>query len=114
MPNWNWVGPMNWSRCGGATYAMTLAYRQGAFAARDGRDEGANPYPATLEGSRAWLRGHTNECMGEHIRFGVDVIATSPRRSEEHTSELQSLMRISYAVFCLKKTIKIRSPTMTK
>src|SRR3546814_6564091 len=27
-----------------------------------------------------------------------------PLRSEEHTSELQSLMRISYAVFCLKKT----------
>src|SRR3546814_9775265 len=27
-------------------------------------------------------------------------------RSEEHTSELQSLMRISYAVFCLKKTTK--------
>src|SRR3546814_9451664 len=30
------------------------------------------------------------------------------RRSEEHTSELQSLMRISYAVFCLKKTQKKR------
>src|SRR3546814_9052326 len=29
--------------------------------------------------------------------------ALGPRRSEEHTSELQSLMRISYAVFCLKK-----------
>src|SRR3546814_3739947 len=29
--------------------------------------------------------------------------ARYPRRSEEHTSELQSLMRISYAVFCLKK-----------
>src|SRR3546814_14079617 len=29
-----------------------------------------------------------------------------PSRSEEHTSELQSLMRISYAVFCLKKKIK--------
>src|SRR3546814_3914325 len=29
--------------------------------------------------------------------------AGSSRRSEEHTSELQSLMRISYAVFCLKK-----------
>src|SRR3546814_9276336 len=29
----------------------------------------------------------------------------SPARSEEHTSELQSLMRISYAVFCLKKKI---------
>src|SRR3546814_6579967 len=30
-------------------------------------------------------------------------IRTFPSRSEEHTSELQSLMRISYAVFCLKK-----------
>src|SRR3546814_8111752 len=30
-------------------------------------------------------------------------IAAQPLRSEEHTSELQSLMRISYAVFCLKK-----------
>src|SRR3546814_5832240 len=32
--------------------------------------------------------------------------ATSATRSEEHTSELQSLMRISYAVFCLKKKNK--------
>src|SRR3546814_1326648 len=32
--------------------------------------------------------------------------AAAPGRSEEHTSELQSLMRISYAVFCLKKKIK--------
>src|SRR3546814_3124063 len=31
------------------------------------------------------------------------------RRSEEHTSELQSLMRISYAVFCLKKKNNIES-----
>src|SRR3546814_9540554 len=31
------------------------------------------------------------------------------RRSEEHTSELQSLMRISYAVFCLKKTKRINT-----
>src|SRR3546814_7170161 len=32
------------------------------------------------------------------------------RRSEEHTSELQSLMRISYAVFCLKKKKKKHNP----
>src|SRR3546814_5437381 len=32
-------------------------------------------------------------------------------RSEEHTSELQSLMRISYAVFCLKKKKKIQHNT---
>src|SRR3546814_1129097 len=33
------------------------------------------------------------------------VLSRKRRRSEEHTSELQSLMRISYAVFCLKKKI---------
>src|SRR3546814_7574087 len=36
----------------------------------------------------------------------VVALAFSARRSEEHTSELQSLMRISYAVFCLKKKKK--------
>src|SRR3546814_6093094 len=35
-------------------------------------------------------------------------------RSEEHTSELQSLMRISYAVFCLKKKKKIKTPIDNK
>src|SRR3546814_8318924 len=35
-------------------------------------------------------------------------------RSEEHTSELQSLMRISYAVFCLKKKQKTKSAITTK
>src|SRR3546814_10592599 len=37
--------------------------------------------------------------------------AMSAMRSEEHTSELQSLMRISYAVFCLKKKIQITTQT---
>src|SRR3546814_3422022 len=36
----------------------------------------------------------------------ASAASSSPRRSEEHTSELQSLMRISYAVFCLKKKRK--------
>src|SRR3546814_7661892 len=36
------------------------------------------------------------------------------RRSEEHTSELQSLMRISYAVFCLKKKNKTKHKDVTK
>src|SRR3546814_3424280 len=36
-------------------------------------------------------------------RFGRMGFPTAAARSEEHTSELQSLMRISYAVFCLKK-----------
>src|SRR3546814_10619186 len=50
------------------------------------------------------------EAMDEQV-VGVDrqerewpqQVVVDPPRSEEHTSELQSLMRISYAVFCLKK-----------
>src|SRR3546814_10201613 len=41
------------------------------------------------------------------IVFGDDDLRTAFVRSEEHTSELQSLMRISYAVFCLKKKKQI-------
>src|SRR3546814_10049853 len=36
-------------------------------------------------------------------RSNQRALETAPSRSEEHTSELQSLMRISYAVFCLQK-----------
>src|SRR3546814_8235399 len=36
------------------------------------------------------------------------VCGASAQRSEEHTSELQSLMRISYAVFCLKKKNRLK------
>src|SRR3546814_3374783 len=39
----------------------------------------------------------------EPCRREVSMSGASKPRSEEHTSELQSLMRISYAVFCLKK-----------
>src|SRR3546814_5423661 len=39
----------------------------------------------------------------------VRIKCSSRCRSEEHTSELQSLMRISYAVFCLKKKINTTS-----
>src|SRR3546814_3663574 len=44
--------------------------------------------------------------MGAYIVFCealLNLVAREMGRSEEHTSELQSLMRISYAVFCLKK-----------
>src|SRR3546814_2594250 len=48
------------------------------------------------------LVGET-ELLGEEIHDLVVGLRLEERRSEEHTSELQSLMRISYAVFCLKK-----------
>src|SRR3546814_3336359 len=42
-------------------------------------------------------------------RFANAIDGMNGDRSEEHTSELQSLMRISYAVFCLKKKKKIKT-----
>src|SRR3546814_6615834 len=44
--------------------------------------------------------------FAQALRGGCAAAASPAARSEEHTSELQSLMRISYAVFCLKKKIK--------
>src|SRR3546814_350328 len=51
---------------------------------------------------------YTNDLTGEKTTYTLDQLPlnTSPLRSEEHTSELQSLMRISYAVFCLTKKKK--------
>src|SRR3546814_7570678 len=50
------------------------------------------------------------------ILIGCALLASERAnlRSEEHTSELQSLMRISYAVFCLKKKITTRKHTHTQ
>src|SRR3546814_4931791 len=67
----------------------------------------ARPVPAghalfDLGGGR--LHRPVRHCGLEWTRHGdIDSGTDGPRRSEEHTSELQSLMRISYAVFCLKK-----------
>src|SRR3546814_7350940 len=44
----------------------------------------------------------------------LDMTATNVLRSEEHTSELQSLMRISYAVFCLKKKNNTKKQPKTR
>src|SRR3546814_8737666 len=78
----------------------------------------------------AFARGETRELMGIGVAFFTEIVGAGPTRncdilgvgmfdsceirihptgaarSEEHTSELQSLMRISYAVFCLKKKTK--------
>src|SRR3546814_9684463 len=56
-------------------------------------------------------RVHRVQCRHRLLEDGRDLVAAErpqrrvvDARSEEHTPELQSLMRISYAVFCLKKT----------
>src|SRR3546814_7503146 len=59
----------------------------------------------------AWTRfdlgaRYLTELDGHLLTLRANVINVANKRSEEHTSELQSLMRISYAVFCLKKKNK--------
>src|SRR3546814_2515634 len=51
---------------------------------------------------REGLVERTGSITGPHLAKALATLNDHPR-SEEHTSELQSLMRISYAVFCLKK-----------
>src|SRR3546814_8763759 len=67
--------------------------------------------------------GPDRTCAESTARCGACPATPIPGRSEEHTSELQSLMRISYAVFCLKKkknkkkkikTIKIQYKTKSE
>src|SRR3546814_5452909 len=50
--------------------------------------------------------GEATIVAARQVRRIVSVESDTARRSEEHTSELQSLMRSSYAVFCLKKKKK--------
>src|SRR3546814_5260937 len=74
---------------------------------RDGR----RPAAAVAAALHRRARGAANTFSGAGGRDGIpDRARGAPRhrrpRSEEHTSELQSLMRISYAVFCLKKKKK--------
>src|SRR3546814_10404539 len=57
-----------------------------------------SPHPAPRQGIEPRARVERIACRLRHPRAMLKAT-----RSEEHTSELQSLMRISYAVFCLKK-----------
>src|SRR3546814_2574611 len=52
-----------------------------------------------------WMMGSLADRSLEHVWLAAPfmLVGCALLRSEEHTSELQSLMRISYAVFCLKK-----------
>src|SRR3546814_4937191 len=67
--------------------------------------------PGTKQGGEVdTLYSHSSSilCRNLHV-FSPEPLMQNPDslRSEEHTSELQSLMRISYAVFCLKKKKQI-------
>src|SRR3546814_2063936 len=97
---------------------------------RCGRRSPCVPAPYwTCAQSSATQRGHRLSCCPHHPRRHISparhnrIVANfqgrnigsdaRPDRSEEHTSELQSLMRIPYAVFCLKKKKEQRYITIT-
>src|SRR3546814_8645282 len=67
-------------------------------AVQDGQPVTAIGYPGTVD-----------RAQGLDLQDMIEPLTPVKSRSEEHTSELQSLMRISYAVFCLKK--KKQMPT---
>src|SRR3546814_3967189 len=67
-----------------------------------GEHRHSSPFPLAMGRER---RDHGPGCVAAAVsmRMGFAPEDMNGERSEEHTSELQSLMRISYAVFCLKK-----------
>src|SRR3546814_1853157 len=69
------------------------------FDAADHRDHVVGQLAGTDDGDGRRYHHRRGVAAGEH----AEVRQRDGVRSEEHTSELQSLMRISYAVFCLKK-----------
>src|SRR3546814_10730525 len=81
---------------------------------RSTRTDTLFPYTTLFRSSMAGILDHRQLCLCRCDRAGsvrdrAQACPSHPApfgwRSEEHTSELQSLMRISYAVFCLKKKI---------
>src|SRR3546814_2602795 len=72
---------------------------------RSTRTDTLFPY-TTLFRSSERSPGAASSAIAEAMEALTIRRATASDRSEEHTSELQSLMRISYAVFCLKKKKK--------
>src|SRR3546814_9038844 len=90
-------------------FPYTTLVRSRCGAGGPNRSRSSDPRsPAELLGrSESHDRADRPRQFFERLRFLDSQSARSgPRRSEEHTSELQSLMRNSYAVFCLKKKTK--------
>src|SRR3546814_9462079 len=86
---------------------------------RSTRTDTLFPYTTLFRAKDGRSRGQRITAGGVRTTKAKVAIAVMAGRSEEHTSELQSLMRISYAVFCLKKksmstwTIKNRNDNKT-
>src|SRR3546814_5282923 len=97
--------------CLGGKYALQLAAEGGVRSSVSFYPVRVTDYQDRLAGLSCPTQVHVGD-DDAHIPPPVQkLLAERLSRSEEHTSELQSLMRISYAVFCLKKT---KQPPTTK
>src|SRR3546814_9307295 len=87
------------------TWAGPLNIRNARFAEDMGPLDPRCACPVCATWSRAYLHHlvKAGEMLGAMLMTQHNIHFYQALRSEEHTSELQSLMRISYAVFCLKK-----------
>src|SRR3546814_6289597 len=107
------------SRCEADADRRTDKCYNAAFHGRRGRHSngriGITAMATAISANRAELLAIANSVASEKMIDKAIVIEAMEdaiqraARSEEHTSELQSLMRISYAVFCLKKKKKINT-----
>src|SRR3546814_2646461 len=85
-------------------FPYTTLFRSRGDAQADASPEAVQPDGQTGEGVQAQaIEPGDAPKPARNPRRRKAPVADAPDRSEEHTSELQSLMRISYAVFCLKK-----------
>src|SRR3546814_4756747 len=89
-------------------FPYTTLFRSGLPLSRQAVQYGR--YRGSVQQAGRGCRGARGGAAEQHQDAGMGA---DPPRSEEHTSELQSLMRISYAVFCLKtkKKNNDRPPT---
>src|SRR3546814_394860 len=96
------------------TYLHTLSLHDALPIYQIGKPQANRPYldqhlTGTRNGFLHFLQPKDIQRFAEPFSLPCQHLAT---RSEEHTSELQSLMRISYAVFCLKKKKNYNSKTL--
>src|SRR3546814_6191767 len=76
---------------------------RGHFGAFGGRYVAETLMPLILALEREYRAAQADPAFKAEFDYLLEHYVGRPSRSEEHTSELQYLMRISYAVFCLKK-----------
>src|SRR3546814_3903724 len=122
MPHWFWHPTIRERRCLRLVRPRNKSGVTGAYKETDGTvpiglrrayypthlpEKGRRPPPISRlrppACSTAPASSSISTARWSILLIGPAMSRSIPRRSEEHTSELQSLMRISYAVFCLKK-----------